>query len=159
MLNSRWKYCCLLSVFKYMFKHTTITKNCAHSFNYMLVVKKINFTYVYIYIVHAYHSTWNKGSWGPDPPPPWKIWTTLGSWHTLRSYETFLANISWYRKRFGPEKLKMPCCRGWWCSLALIKYDLSSRSWHSQVICHLLYQTTASDIFSFKSYRQETKLI
>lgn len=31
-----------------MFKHTTITKNSAHSFNYMLVVKKINFTYVYI---------------------------------------------------------------------------------------------------------------
>lgn len=31
-----------------MFKYTIIIKNCVYLFNYMLVVKKINFIYVYI---------------------------------------------------------------------------------------------------------------
>lgn len=86
-------------------------KNCAHSFNYMIVVKKLIFTYR-IYIVHAYHSTWNKGSWGPDPPPPWKIWTTLGLWHTLRSYATFVPNIRFY---FFPGIKKGLDQKNWKC--------------------------------------------
>lgn len=52
-----------------MFKHTTITKNCAHSFNYMLVVKKINFTYVYIsYMLIIVGETREVGVQTPFPP-------------------------------------------------------------------------------------------
>lgn len=52
-----------------MFKHTTITKNCAHSFSYMLVVKKINFTYVYIsYMLIIVHETREVGVQTPFPP-------------------------------------------------------------------------------------------
>lgn len=93
-----------------MFKHTTITKNCAHSFNYMLVVKKINFTYVYIsYMLIIVRET--RGV-GVQTSNPWKIWTTLGLWHTLRSYATFVPNIRFY---FFPGIKKGLDLKNWKC--------------------------------------------